>query len=147
MAQAWKPKPGGGLAENHELRLYRPGDSMNQIHWKLSAKTGKYIVREAMEPIRNRILVTMELKGTPEQLDRKFGRLLWLGSHLLELGLCFEVQVLTGKGMRSMQIGKREDLLAAMDLLLSSPPAIKEDHLSVEAAAWQYRIGGGEDEG
>ena len=41
LARAWRPKFGGGYAENHELRLYRPGDSLNQIHWKLTAKTGK----------------------------------------------------------------------------------------------------------
>ena len=72
----WVPKPGGGFAENHELRLYRPGDNLNQIHWKLTAKTGKWILREPMEPVRGKMLLTMTLRGGPEELDRKFGRLL-----------------------------------------------------------------------
>ena len=33
--RAWRPKWGGGFAENHELRKYHPGDSVRQIHWKL----------------------------------------------------------------------------------------------------------------
>jgi hypothetical protein len=85
--RAWKPKPGGGFAENHEIRLYRPGDKMNQIHWKLSSKMNKLMVREAMEPVQDRVLVEMILRGTPEELDRKFGRLLWTGNYLLEQGL------------------------------------------------------------
>ena len=79
IARAWKPKP-GGFAENHELRLYRPGDSLNQVHWKLTAKTGKWMIRQPMEPQRGLVMLTMTLRGAPEALDRKFGRLLWLGS-------------------------------------------------------------------
>ena len=33
LARSWRPKPGGGYAENHDIRLYRPGDSLNQVHW------------------------------------------------------------------------------------------------------------------
>ena len=68
-ARAWKPKFGGGYAENHELRPYRPGDNLNQIHWKLTAKTGKWMLREPMEPQRGKLLVTMELSGTPEEFE------------------------------------------------------------------------------
>ena len=34
---ASRPKPGGGFAEIHELREYRPGDPMRSVHWKLTA--------------------------------------------------------------------------------------------------------------
>ena len=52
IARAWKPKSGGVCRRNHELRLYRPGDSLNQVHWKLTAKTGKWMIRQPMEPQR-----------------------------------------------------------------------------------------------
>ena len=42
-----RPKPGGGYSEIHDLRLYRPGDDLRHIHWKMSAKTGKIIYRGA----------------------------------------------------------------------------------------------------
>lgn len=143
----WVPKPGGGFGENHEMRLYRPGDSLNQIHWKLTAKTGKWILREPMEPVRGRMLVTMTLSGAPEEVDRKFGRLLWLGKYLLGLGVSFEILALTGDGLLSFPIKNSNDLYKAADTLLCTPAAqtgsIREYAFD---ASWQYHIGGEADE-
>lgn len=52
-----KPKPGGGYSEEHELREYRPGDMVNSIHWKLSSKTDKTIVREPLTSAEAKIYV------------------------------------------------------------------------------------------
>ena len=146
-ALSWCPKTGGGFAENHELRLYRPGDNLNQVHWKLSAKTGKLILREAMMPIRGKLLLTMDLTGQPAELDRKFGRLLWLGSYLTEQNAPFELRVLTGDGLLAWEISREQELNAALDALLCAPAAgngsIREQ---TYAASWQYHIGGEPDE-
>ncbi len=146
LSSAWRPKPGGGFAENHELRLYRPGDSLNQIHWKLSAKTGSLIIREAMVPLSSRVLLTMLLRGTPEELDRKFGRLLWLSRELLRQELKHTLCVLTGNGIIQLEVTDEQTMEEAMKRLLSQPPAPDSADLPPMIAAWQYRIGGGEDE-
>ena len=144
LARAWRPKPGGGFAENHELRLYRPGDSLNQVHWKLTAKTGKLTIREPMEPDRGLVLVTMNLRGTARELDRKFGQLLWLGSHLLERGLHFEARVLTADGVRAFPVTGEDGLTEMLDGLLCSAPASQGDMRLMESrASWHYHIGGG----
>lgn len=143
LARAWRPKPGGGFAENHELRLYRPGDSLNQVHWKLTAKTGKLTIREPMEPILGQLMLTMNLRGTPEELDRKLGRLMWVGNHLLDRGLGFTLRVLTGEGLRKWQVGSRKALETALDSLLAAEVAKEGDVRQAEAVAgWQYHIGG-----
>lgn len=145
--KVWKPKFGGGYGENHELRLYRPGDSLNQVHWKLSAKTGNLTIREPMEPLRGQLLLTMTLGGTPEELDRKFGRLQWLGTCLVQKELAFSLRVLTGDGIRGFRIASEGELSKAMDALLCAPEAetgsIREESF---AASWQYHIGGQPDE-
>ena len=146
LARSWRPKPGGGYAENHELRLYRPGDGMNQVHWKLTAKTGKLIIREPMRPDLGRVLVTMNLRGAPDCLDRKLGRLLWLGNYLLSKGLSFELRVLTGNGLLTWPIGDPAALSLALDQLLLSPAAAEGDVGQMPlAAAWYYHIGGDPD--
>lgn len=145
--RVWKPKFGGGFGENHELRLYRPGDSLNQVHWKLSAKTGTLTIREAMEPIRGRLLLTMTLRGTPDERDRKFGRLLWLGRRLLQKELPFDLRVLTGEGILSFSITEEAALNKALRRLLCTPAAregsIRDQDFS---AFWQYHIGGEPDD-
>lgn len=147
-ASAWQVKPGGGFAENHELRLYRPGDDLRQIHWKLSAKSGKLVVREAMEPRRGRMLLTMDVCGTPEALDEKFGQLLWLGKYLLDRGLRFELLVLGGGGAVNRIIASESDLARAMEDFLSLPPVADGPVLDREQkCTWHFHIGGVADEG
>ena len=147
LAKAWRPKPGGGYSENHELRLYRPGDSLNQVHWKLTAKTGKLILREPMEPVRGQVVLTMNLWGDTACLDRKFGHLLWLGTFLLEKGIRFELTVLTGEGVISQSVTEEDTLQKAIDRLLRCPPADpKRSQMSPVSAAWQHHIGGDGDE-
>lgn len=148
LSQSWQVKPGGGYAENHELRLYRPGDSLRQIHWKLSAKTGKLVIREAMEPRRGRLLLTMDICGTAEELDRKFGQLLWLGQYLLERGLRFEILALSAQGVAECTVATEADLTGAMETLLGLPPVAKGSVLDRELrCTWHFHIGGGTDEG
>ena len=144
----WKPKSGGGFAENHELRPYRPGDSLNQIHWKLSAKTGSLIIREAMEPQQGLILLTLNLWGSAPELDRKLGRLLWLGRKLLEQEILFEVRCLTGDGLMTYSVAASADLDRAIDDLLQHKCAPEGDLKQHEfAASWHFHIGGDADEG
>lgn len=147
IAAAWRPKRGGGFAENHELRLYRPGDSVQQIHWKLSAKTGKLILREPMELQKKSIALVLALQGAPKEVDRKLGRLLWLGTRLLQRNTSFEIHCLSAAGSECWSISGERDLQDAMDSILTrqcvsggfdyEPPADTQ---------WQHWIGGDADE-
>ena len=143
LSAAWRPRPGGGFSEQHELREYRPGDSLNQIHWKLSAKTGGLMIREPMEPLHTRMLLTLDLQGSPDELDHKLGRLLWLGEYLLEQTLTFSVLALTGDGLLEQSVASAEDLQTCMEALLSAAPAAGGSVLDHPVqAAWRYHIGG-----
>ena len=141
--RAWVPKHGGGYAENHELRLYRPGDSLNQVHWKLSAKTGQLILREPMEPCLDRLVLTIDLCGERQEIDVNFGRLLWLSRQLLEQGRNHEIHCLTADGVIVHCIGTEAQLLSALDDLLChplSPAGTLRDR--VNGAVWQFHVGG-----
>ena len=141
--KAWKPKRGGGFAENHELRLYRPGDSVQQIHWKLSAKTGSLMLREPMLPVQRRLLVRLDLKGSGETLDKKLGKLLWIGQQLLQKGLHFEIQALTGEGVEEWTVSEEKTLENAVDALLSKSQAVSGSlQEKSQIADWQVFLGG-----
>lgn len=144
--RAWRPKS-GGYAENHELRPYRPGDSMNQIHWKLTAKTGKLTIREPMEPWQGLVLLTLDLRGTAEEIDRTLGRLLWLGRKLIEQELCFEIRALAGDGVHQLGVQDDGSLERAIENLLCAPLAAEGSMEDWEIpASWRFHIGGKPDE-
>ena len=78
-----RPKPGGGPAEDYDLRDYRPGDPMRTVHWKLSSKRDELVVREMLEPRRAPLVLTLDHFGAPQELDRTLDRLLALSLALL----------------------------------------------------------------
>lgn len=145
-AFAWKPK-NGGFSENHELRLYAPGDSLRQIHWKLSAKTGKLILREPMVPDPGRVLVRLVLKGDPEEIDRLLGRFTWLSQRLLEQSIPFELLCLTGSGIHNLPVRNSKEQEQTLDFLLGQPLTPTGDlPVQWENASMQYDLGGEPDE-
>ena len=139
---AWKPKHGGGLAESHELRLYRPGDDLRQLHWKLSAKTGKLILREPMEPREGKLVLSVILSGSIVRIDEKLGKLLWLSRNLLSSGHSHYIQCLSANGLQMYPVTDQTSLEKAMVQILSSPITTEITIPSVSDALWQYHVGG-----
>ena len=113
----WQPSP-GVFGESYELRPYRPGDSLNRVHWKLSAKTGALTVREAQAPVKPTASISLSLYGSDRAVDETLGRLLWLGRVLLERELTLEIRAATGEGTVVLHAGDKAALLRAMDTLL-----------------------------
>ncbi len=143
IAVYWRPKPGGGFSENHELRLYRPGDSLRQIHWKLSSKTGKLIYREPMEVTNNRLLLWLIHGGQPEEMDRKLGRLLWLSGFLQQRGVKHDVLAHTADGQLLWHIGSVHTLSDVMDTLLCRKPLQQAAAAAPnDGSQWHLYIGG-----
>lgn len=140
-----RPKAGGGYSEIHELREYRPGDNLRQIHWKLSAKTGDLIVREPMEARQDAVILTMALRGTPDALDQKLGRLLGTSSLLAENNIRHRIVCYTGTGMVSIPVSSEQEAVDAIDALLQQPLASDGDVPPYPNAAWRHHIGGGAD--
>ncbi len=147
LAAAWRPKPGGGFSENHELRLYRPGDSLRQIHWKLSGKTGKLILRQSMEPRGSGMLIWLYLRGDEETLDHKLGNLWWLSRYLQENQLCHDVLAYTDSGIFRRHVDSAEAVQRVLEELLACPAmTATEAPVHTDPAPLQYYIGGDEDE-
>lgn len=147
VVRRWKPKVGGGFGENHELRQYRPGDRLNQVHWKLTAKTRVLMLREPVEPQQEGYLLTLNLRGTPQELDRKLGRLLWMGNYLLQREFPFQIRALTGDGILQFSISHSQELEKTVDTLLCRSLATQGDIRQAEfTAGWRYHLGGAPDE-
>lgn len=59
-------KPGNDPSEIFGVRDYKEGDRPNQIHWKLSRKNQKLIMKEYSQPLRDKALFFMDFKGEEE---------------------------------------------------------------------------------
>lgn len=145
---AWRPKAGGGYSENHEIRSYRPGDSMNLVHWKLSEKNDSLMIREPMVPEQARVYLKLDLCGTADELDRKLGRLMWLGNMLVECGISFTVLAMTANGIETWFVTTPWSMENCLTELLTSPAALSGASVTEKKlhSPWQVSIGGEDDE-
>jgi uncharacterized protein (DUF58 family) len=56
----------------HALREYQPGDERRYIHWKSTAKTGTYMVRQFEETRRSHIVIAQSLARSDYATDEEF---------------------------------------------------------------------------
>lgn len=85
---------GTDLTETFQIREYVPGDSPRQIHWKLSSKFDKLIVRDPALPITRNVLVFWERtgeSGSKELLDAQAEVVVSLCKSLLEQSIQFSI--------------------------------------------------------
>jgi uncharacterized protein (DUF58 family) len=119
-------KPGGGFAEDYELRDYRPGDTVRSIHWKLSAKTDDLVVRDALVPQNAQCQIVLAFGGMPEQVDRTLAHLVWVSTWLTEQEVPHCVSWYDSRNqVQSRTITNHEGLDALVrTLLLDTPPEV-----------------------
>lgn len=53
-------RPGDDPGETYDIREYQPGDSIRQIHWKLSGKLDDIMIREKSFPVDDTVLILAE---------------------------------------------------------------------------------------
>ena len=119
---------------------------MRDIHWKLSAKTDSLIVREPIEPVRGQAVLSFDLAGTRDAVDRTLGLLQWMSGWLLSQELSHTVCWLDPESFepQTAQIASAEDIPVLMRQLLHT--GLKEGTPSIAnrsfpAADWRYHIG------
>ena len=105
----FRPKQGGGFAEDHDLRAYRQGDPIRSIHWKVSAKMDSLIIREPLVPPPHSRLVSITQWNSPKQRSIILGRLRWISNYLLKWELPFYVKL--GENGTVAEVTKQEDLI------------------------------------
>lgn len=56
----------------HALREYVPGDDRRHIHWKSSAKTGRFMIRQYEQTRRSRMLILLDTRSSAYADDVEF---------------------------------------------------------------------------
>lgn len=76
----------GGSGEDYDLRDYRAGDALRSIHWKLTAKSDKPMVKEVLAPRQPKLALSFDLWGRASALDATFDQLVWLSRQIVTQG-------------------------------------------------------------
>lgn len=77
-------KPGDDPTELFALRDWREGDRLSRIHWKLSQKLGRPLVKELGLPLSDHRLFLLDLNGTGTEADALLDAFASLSSFLAE---------------------------------------------------------------
>ena len=120
-------RPGNDPSEIFAVREYRPGDSLRQIHWKLTQKFDQLMTREASLPVDQSVLLLFDTrkpkgKSIPAaQLDAAAEVIATLSQSLLENGLAHRIvwrDAVTG-GLSFASVSSTEELTEALGGVLT----------------------------
>lgn len=143
-ADNWSPdRRGTEHSEVFALRDYVQGDSLRQIHWKLSSKLNQLIVKESSLPVTKSLLLFWDkntAEATPEEMDAMAEVVASSAQALLEQGLCFVLGWTEGTDLVQEEIEEEEDLLQAIPRMIKMGA---RPELSMESG--EREMGAGQD--
>ncbi len=127
---------GSGGSDDASVREYRHGDDLRKIHWRSTARSGAFMVRQEERPWHGRTIVLLDTRTNAYPYDHPgVGKIAqpetspfeWAVSaaasiavHLIERGR--RVSVVTGSGATA-----HEDAPQLLDLLADTKPAMRSD--------------------
>lgn len=116
-------RSGWDLTETFQLRDYVPGDSPRQIHWKLSGKFDRLIVRDPGLPVVQDVLLFWERTGDSAEadvIDAQAEVLFSIANALLEQSVQFRLGWNDENRCVILEITDLDDLIGALPRLLSA---------------------------
>lgn len=141
-AQNWsQTQKGNDLTEVFALRDYVPGDSLKQIHWKLSSKRQQLIVREPSLPVEKSLLIFWDKnarEATGREMDAMAECMASVCQEILNQGNTFTVGWTEEKICIFENIDTDDQLLAAIPRMLKHGA----DHSSGSGAFLNAQAGG-----
>lgn len=112
---AYSPdKKGYDYSEVFQLREYAEQDSLKQIHWKLSGKLDKLIVRDGSLPVAKSILVFWDKNArsaSPEEIDVMAESFCSICQGLSDMGVPFTLGYSREQGCELEEIDSTDSLL------------------------------------
>lgn len=126
-------RKGQDRTETYQLRDYAAGDSLSQIHWKLSSKRGHPVVREAACPVDQSLLLFVDRTWenvTPAQGDAIMEAAASVAQALTEQGIPFRL-CWNEETIQTRTVHAAEELPEAVAALLKSRTAAGESGSSL----------------
>ncbi|MBO4636704.1 MAG: DUF58 domain-containing protein [Clostridiales bacterium] len=98
-------------SEIYDIRDYVPGDPMKTVHWKISAKKDKLLVKDPMEECHAHSRESIRLSEDRDYLDRMLGEILFTSSYFLDHDTPHKIRVIPGNNREiAFDIDSKKDL-------------------------------------
>lgn len=125
-----KRKPGNDVSEVFDIREYIPGDRLQNIHWKLSAKKNAILVKEYSLPIHCELCILVDFsiniksEDSLELADGYINTVSLLSTNLVKNKQVHVISYLDSKedDIKSMKVKEEESYYEAIQKLLCSSP-------------------------
>lgn len=116
-------------AEIYDIREYIAGDPVKRIHWKLSAKKDRLMIKESQEETFGHSRLYLPLSRDREKLDHYLGEVLFTSKYLLKHDIEHRIRVLpSGRREIAFDVASETDLdKAIIDILHMPIPEDLED--------------------
>lgn len=117
-------KAGGDPAEVFRLRDYQEGDAKNSLHWKLSWRMQRLIVREFGLPLNPSLHFLLEIRpgSEPAAAENMLGAALAYSEYLMVREVVHQISWLNeDQTLRTVSVGDANALAAALHELLALP--------------------------
>lgn len=117
------PKGKSSMGEDYELRPYREGDSLRNIHWKMSAKRDDLVTRELLAEKFPLPILTFDHFGSLDAMDCTLDRLAGYSRALLEHERPHAVRWLEPRSgaVRECAVSCQEDWFRCLAAIYSDP--------------------------
>lgn len=127
---------GDDPSEVFQLREYQQGDDVRRIHWKLSSKLDKLILRESSQTVDRSLLVYWDKRFpcTPAQMDAMAEITASVCQGLCDSGISFDLGWTEGEELELRSIGGEDQLLQTIPALVTQ--AGKESCPELETAPY-----------
>lgn len=115
-------RKGQDRTETYQVRGYVPGDSLAQIHWKLSSKLDQLMVRDPGCPIDQNLMVFVDRSWgsiSPAQADAIMEAAVSICQSLSESGVTFQL-VWNEETIHTQKVTEQDQLPEAVSSLLKS---------------------------
>ena len=117
--------------EIYDIREYQAGDPVKSIHWKMSAKKDKLLVKEPLEEYGGHSRVLLKLTEDRDQLDLHLGQILFTSVFFIEHETPHKIRVIPpDRSEVSFDVESEADLERALAMILRMrvPEAEEDTH-------------------
>ncbi len=105
--------------EIYDIREYQTGDPVKSIHWKMSAKKDKLLVKEPLKEYGGHSRILLKLTDDRDKLDLHLGQILFTSIFFLEHETSHKIRVIPpNRSEVSFDVESEADLERAMGMIL-----------------------------